>query len=333
MGSVSDLTFDPEMVSRSGEGGGDASAGSGLDADTSEDPLAEGADEDPLAPKGGGADADARVAKTSDDGFWPRAAGWVGLGVWLRSLDLNQPDTTKRQPPKYRSGAAFSIGLGFKVRPAAFFLDNFAANFYSRLEFQTMVGLESRNLKKNPDDTTTVQLFGTSLWQLRWEVVGYDWKILDSPSSPHLEGGIGFGLMRFAIDWGSDMTDQPMPDASYRYFLISLGGRIPFHERFGAHARFDYRAVTRTGQIEEDRWYGPSSTGGVGIVVGVNGNWKGIVARVEYGYTRYFYAFKEGDARVSACQTNGKNDPACKPAAGGALDQLHSVLLSVGYSY
>jgi hypothetical protein len=64
--------------------------------------------------------------------------------------------------------------------------------------------------------------------------------------------------------------------------------------------------------------------------VGVNGNWKGIVARLDYAYTRYFYTFTDTEARRAGCP-GGPDD--CKKHAGGALDILHGLSLNLGYSY
>jgi hypothetical protein len=44
---------------------------------------------------------------------------------------------------------------------------------------------------------------------------------------------------------------------------------------------------------------------------------------VDYTYTRYFYAFKDGAKRQSAAQR----------AAGGALDQMHAAIVSLGYTW
>lgn len=327
--SENNLTFDPEPITSS-----DASQ---VDDASYENPLA--AEENPLAPKGPqGPTFDqpppAEVTKTPEEDTHgtPKVEATVGIGTWMRSLEINQPDIYN-PAPKYSSGAAFALGVGFKIRPIAFFTDGLASSFYSRFHFQTMLGLESKN---------NDQVFGTSLWEIRWEVVGFDWNIMSKPTSPHLEGGIGFGLMSFAIDWG-EAPDHAMPNASYQHFLIALGGHIPVTKQLkgdldiGVHLRFDYRVVTQTGEIEDEQsWYGPSSTGGINGLIGISANYKGIVGRLEYSYTRYFYSFTDAQVRLdssaAACSVD-PNSPDCKRAAGGALDQLHGIILSGGYSF
>jgi hypothetical protein len=121
-----------------------------------------------------------------------------------------------------------------------------------------------------------------------------------------------------------------MPDASYKFVLFSLGGYMPFYDMFGAHLRFDYRVVTGTGEIEDDAWYGVSSTGGLNFLVGGYFTWKGMVARLEYGYTRYFYSFDEAEKRLEDCKASAAN---CKRAAGGALDVLNSIMVNFGYGF
>ena len=165
--------------------------------------------------------------------------------------------------------------------------------------------------------------FGTTLRQL---LVGggYDWKILpEAARSPHLELKLGFGMVDFSIDW-DEGSARNLPAAAYRFFLADLGFRYEFWSWLGAHLNFDYRAVSSSGDIEDDaNWYGASSTGGINLGLGLHGGWKGITATAEYAYTRYFFAFTEANARMAA----GKR------SAGGALDQMHTLMLSAGYSF
>ena len=61
------------------------------------------------------------------------------------------------------------------------------------------------------------------------------------------------------------------------------------------------------------------------------------MARAEYSYTRYFYAFTEGSARIAACPPCDPKSLTCttcaqKPA-GGALDEQHGAIVSLGYSF
>jgi len=326
-----DLTFEPDPVESSGGGSGSSAVTLSPDSGQAEDPSYEtplgGPEENPLASKGPApveqtAQPQGEVKKTPDSFGAPRAEATIGLGTWMRRLSINQPDP-RNPAPKYDSGAAFAISLGFKVRPIAFLSDGLAANFYSRLRYQTMLGLESAS-----QDGT----FSTSLWELLWEVVGFDWNVMSKPTSPHLELGIGFGLMSFTIDWPEATTKRQMPDASYSWFLASVGAYMPmpFVSFLGAHLRLDYRVVSGTGEIEDEtEWYGPSSTGGINLLVGIDGNYKGIVARLEYTYTRYFYNFSEAEARLTAC---GNQVTCTQKTAGGALDVLHGFIFSVGYS-
>ena len=54
----------------------------------------------------------------------------------------------------------------------------------------------------------TTMAFGTTMRELLLGF-GYDWKIFgDKELSPHLELTLGFGMMDFGIDWGTDTTIQ-----------------------------------------------------------------------------------------------------------------------------
>jgi hypothetical protein len=261
----------------------------------------------------------------------PRVEVTVGFGIQERSFELNEPDEFNKGHPRYESGLAYTLGTGFKVRPLAFVSNGWAASFYSRLQYRMTLGLDSGNALSG-------ETYSTSLWELCWEVAGYDWNILGKPTySPHVEGGIGFGLMGFSIDWG-DATTRPMPDANYKFFVAAVGAYMPIISQgrfsFRTHLRFDYRAVSDTGEIEEDEWYGDASTGGINLQAGVSFNYRtahrgGFVVRLDYAYTRYFYTFTETQDRRATCP-----GAACKMHAGGAVDILHGYFtVNVGYVY
>ena len=273
----------------------------------------------------------ARVTKKTiaHDGY-PRLLAAVGLGTWIRDFSLNDPARTTDPStgkaynhPGYNSSAAFALRLAARVRPAAFLTDGFASMLYVNLQFQTTLGLQSRTKEKDSSSGQMVEkTYGTSFLEFIMDA-GVDWNIQNLPTSPHLVAGIGGGMMDFAIDWDTD-PPHTLPDASYSFFLIKAGINWPFHPMVGAHFNFDYRVVGGAGEVEDSQyWYGPSSTGGVNIALGINGAYKGIVASLEYTYTRYFYAFSEAEDRVSQS----------KRAAGGALDVLHGIIFSVGYSF
>jgi hypothetical protein len=315
-----DLTYDPDLDN--------------VARDRSYETPLGGPEENPLASSGPAAREPTRptgqVSEAPGIHGSPRAVAHVGLGTWLRSLTISDP----RQGdwlPNYSSGLAFALGLGLKVRPIAFFSDGIAESFYTRVRFQTMLALQLGAKDGN--------IYDTSLQELLWEVVGFDWNILGQPTSPHLEVGLGFGLMSFSIEWPDDgTTRRETPDIAMSWFLASLGGAMPLTDLFGAYLRFDYRLITGAGEIEDpDAWYGPSSTGGFGLLVGVNARYKGIVAKAEYSYTRYFYSFIEGNDRFTACPPCDPKSPSCtacaKKPAGGALDQQHGFIVSVGYSF
>ena len=318
----SDLAYDP--------GADTSSAASALPGADEEDPLARvrarGAA--PAAPPAAAAAVVAKPAPAQESGA-PRLVAAVGFGAWSRSFGMHtNDDKYTPSPPDYSSGMAAALAVSFKARPLAFVWDRgFLSALYTRAHFRTTVGLKSQSQYRDSGGAPQTETLGTSLWELTFEA-GYDWKILDRPTSPHLELGLGYGMMDFALDWGASAT-RSMPSAAYRFGLFGLGLELPFSSWIGAHGRFDYRLVTGTGEIEDPAWYGPSSTGGVNMVVGLNGSYRGFTLRAEYSYTRYFYAFAEATSRATDCRTGGT----CLKAAGGALDVLHGVTASLGYGF
>ena len=259
----------------------------------------------------------------------PRLVAAVGVGAWSRTFGMHTNDKEYTpNPPDYSSGMAAALSVSFKARPLAFVWDRgFLSALYTRAHFRSTVGLKSESQYRDAGGVPQTENLDTSLWELTFEA-GYDWKLLESPTSPHLELGAGYGMMDFALDWGSSAS-RSMPSAAYRFGLFALGLEVPFASWIGAHGRFDYRLVSSTGEIEDPAWYGPSSTGGVNMVLGLNGSYRGFTLRAEYSYTRYFYAFAEATSRATDCRTGGT----CLKAAGGALDVLHGLTASLGYGF
>ena len=124
---------------------------------------------------------------------------------------------------------------------------------------------------------------------------------------------MGFGMMDLGIlpDW--DPTAVPklartLPSAAYRFFLTDLGFRYDFWSWLGAHLGFDYRAVSGTGEIEDDAtWYGAAQTGGINLSLGAHSGWKGFTATAEYP-TR-------ATSTPSSSPTRGRAPASGRPAA------------------
>ncbi len=344
-----DFSFDPEPVDRGKEPenpsedmGEDPLTGSGT---PSFDPDA---DEPRAAPR---ERTEKPKKKTEDD--WPKFDISIGLGTWIRSFSLNDPAPTKvtnpsgqSEPvghPQYNSGGTFALHLGAKVRPLSFLSDGFISMIYLRLHFLTTLGLKSKALGTTKDPTTgkTVQvtkLLSTSFLEFMLDM-GLDWNILDTKTSPHVVGGIGFGVMNFSIGWEDQVTSVyqtkgRLPDVGYKFFLIKLGLYWPFLSikkfSLGAHLNLDGRPlVSDTGDVEDPTyWYGPASAGGLGLGLGIDGRYSiresiNLVASIEYTAARYFYTFTDAQQRV---KPNTR-------AAGGALDVLHGFIVNLGYAY
>ena len=251
--------------------------------------------------------------------------GLIGFGSWMRKFYMNDPWMQgPRPPPKYDASAA-TLRVDFRLYPVAFFTEGWASGFLIHLQYQQAVGLSSQS-PQTVNGSKTTMAFGTTMRELLLGF-GYDWKIFgDKELSPHLELTLGFGMMDFGIDWGTDTTIQhTLPDASYRFFIGSLAFRYDFLSWLGAKLAFDFRAMSGVGQIEDETsWYGSTSTNGIGLqVIAYSNIWKGITLTAEYNLTYYFYAF----ANAQQQQDAGRS------AAGGAVDLMHTLMVCAGYQF
>lgn len=331
------LTFDPNAPD-SPSGGTSSSGGS------EEDPLAGAAPRTPQGkPVGEGETVTKKPPKPPGAYTPPKIQALVGLGSWIRNFSMNDPQGDP--PPKYEA-AAFTLRLSLVLFPAAFFTESWPAGFRFRLRYQEALGLKSQS-KQPPESGSgadVTKTFGTTLREFVFDL-GYDWNIFQKATGPHVELGLGYGMCDFGIDW-EGATRQTMPATSYRFFLANIGARYDFTTWIGAHLMGEYRAMVAAdddpGHIEydkpdataTDKWYGPSSTGGVQILAGLHSQlggstapwawWKGITATAEYSLTWYFFAFKDAEARAQAGNVK---------VAGGAIDLNHMITLNVGYTY
>lgn len=305
VGGDEELSFDGESGNDAEVDGADDGASEG-----GEDETPNGLGPAPQPPTGPPKEPGAaRPEGPSDD---PRARAEVGIGTWMRGLTFTDPQQTT---PTYQSGAAMALRLALEGRPAAFFSTGHLAQVYARMRYQTTLGLKSKSAG------TGAALIDSSFSELLLDL-GYRWRIKpERRRSPSADFGLGYGLLDFAVSW-PNVNAQALPNSSYRFVLLNLAGAYPFNEWLGGHARLEYRVVLDAGQITTDQWFGAGSVGGLVGAVGLNGRYRGFVGTVEYGYTRYFFAF---DAPL-------KRKAESKKAAGGALDQYHAFMLSVGYS-
>ncbi len=268
-------------------------------------------------------------------GFWPRVRGGLGFGVWRRKFHATDPLSSVDPKtsagyghPVYETTTA-ALRLDAEARPAAFFLEGIPTWLYLRLQFQTALGLKSSSMIKDPDTGVAVlSTFGTTLYEVLFDL-GVDFPLGAVPAAwplsfpgPHLRLGIGGGASSFSMNW-EGAAERTQPDLHYAFFLIRLGVSWPFSRFVGAHLGFDGRVVTGAGEIQDQAWYGDGSAGGLALNLGLDGTYKGVVASVEYAYTRYTVAFDDAAARA---QGNLR-------AAGGTLDLYHAFFLNAGYSF
>jgi hypothetical protein len=311
------MTFTPEDVNR---GKSKPKPRAGLGSDDERSPL-----DQPDEPGKAGDDTlpgDKRrptPSKPAEPSDWlarrPRLVGTLGFGTWIRSFSINQPADEKWKS-SYSSGATLTLKFAAEAFPLAYFLDTFAQDFLARFSFQMALGLTSGVAGAGTSGLST------SMNEFLFEL-GYRWNILQKQGGPELEGTFGLGSTNFSIDWGQ--ATRSLPDASYTFLSLGLGGLYRFLPFLGAHLRLAYRIVAGNSGVSDDEapGYGDASVGGINLAVGVTGYWKSFVASFEYVFTHYFYSFND--------VTNRSTQNV--PTAGGALDQYHAIMVNGGYSF
>jgi len=345
------FSFDPEPVDR-------GQPASGQSVDMEEDPLT-GTGTPSFDPDAGDPAMNndpVEKKKKDDDGgsggitrtSWPALELALGGGFWSRTFTPNDPIQTTiqgkpRSPEEYKSGTAFMIRVMARARPLAFFMEGLATGPFLKLMFQSTAGLATRATDAK---TKQVQLFGTGFWGLDFEV-GYDWDIFrKNELGPHLMVSLGYSTLDFSIEWPTDTTTmahttQRRPNANYSCFLLKLGVAGNFFTlandwlTLGGHFFFDFRPVLSDVEEIEDPtlWYGAASVNGLGLALGIDGRINvGPKAKVtislDYNYTRYWYRFDDAATR-RADALNKKKE---YWVLGGALDEYHGFVVSLGYA-
>ncbi len=127
---------------------------------------------------------------------------------------------------------------------------------------------------------------------------------------------LGYGSNAFSFD-APAAAETTLPSAQYSFVRGGLDGRF-IHGAFSAHLGASYLGVLSTGDF--GKFFPRTSVGGVAAVVGVSDRITShIELSLDVGYTRFFYSLHPvpGDPYV----------------AGGALDQMGTVSLGVGYLF
>ncbi len=156
----------------------------------------------------------------------------------------------------------------------------------------------------------------------------YRYNFGSSPKSPSLKFLFGWNHLDFNVDHGA--TDIDLPNVSYSYLDVGLGGRVPLTIPWLAlYAEARWMFVLSSGEISDQVWYGSGSTKGLDIDGGIEARvaeaWS---IRGGVHYRRIAFDFDGTGAKSN----NRDGNPATQDV-GGALDEYLQLYLLVGYVF
>lgn len=276
-----------------------------------------------------------------------------------------------RSCPKYAASVTGGVRVDITGYPLAMLRHSWLRGIGIGVLFDYMFWPPSRTGGTNSRDLATQE------WRLE-AGLRYHWNILNKRSRPSILFNVSYGLHNFQVQkekvtaqgapmrWryqnasgivkdldGTD--DHGLPDISYQYVSIGLGGRIPYYATekwfIGLLVNVNFHAMLSYGEIAtafvdrsvpdgltRDGGYGPAS--GFGLRAGFTPvevvPWKGLTIRLSGFYEIFKYSFNYGtnDTLVQATSAAGVSlDNAARHLAQGATDQYFGAIVSVGYQY
>lgn len=269
------------------------------------------------------AEEDEKNARTAQPKLFLNAA----LGLLFRNYTTSDP-IEPRWNKVYSSGASFAIKLSVDIRPAAYFIDNFAENIFMRMEYLSVIGLTS-SFSAATAGTEPASL-STSIGEFNLDI-GYRWLLGAWLKDFVFDFFTGYGNTSFSIDWKTTAVSQQVPSASYSYLKLGSNAAYPAFELLDhqltlvPYLNVEYRFLLGVGDIEAfaEPGFGPTTGGGLAFSLGTRAYYGRWIAGLSYQYTRYFLTFSDAESRY----LNGL------PSAAGALDQYHMILIEGGASF
>lgn len=276
-----------------------------------------------------------------------------------------------RSCPKYAASVTGGVRVDITGYPLAMLRHSFLRGIGIGILFDYMFWPPSRTGGQNSRD------LGTQEWRLE-AGLRYHWNILNKRSRPSILFNIGYGLHNFQVQkenvtaQGAPMRwryqsaaglvkdldgvdDHGLPDISYQYLTIGLGGRIPYYAtekwfigllvNVNVHVMLGYGEIgtsfasTESAEsLTRNGGYGPAS--GFGLRAGFTPvevvPWKGLTIRLSGFYEIFKYGFNLGtdDTLVQATSAAGVPlENSARHLAKGATDQYFGAIVSVGYQY
>lgn len=285
--------------------------------------------------------------------------------------------TKLRSCPKYAASVTGGVRVDITAYPLAMLKYPYLRGLGIGILFDYMFWPPSRTGGAMPRELATQE------WRLE-AGLRYHWNILNKRSRPSLLFNVSYGLHNFQVQkekvtaasapmrWRyqnangivrdlDGVDDHGLPDISYQYVTIGLGGRIPYFATekwyIGLLVNVNVHAMLSYGEIgtgftdravpdglTRDGGYGPAS--GFGLRAGFTPvevmPWKGVTVRLTgfYEIFKYSFDFASGDdadaAKGLPSATSALGRPfetAARHLAKGATDQYFGAIVGVGYQY
>jgi hypothetical protein len=246
----------------------------------------------------------------------------VGVSFLKRDLSFTSFDALSpaQRPNGYKGGTPVaSLSFLGELYPLSFGDRGGALSGIGvGVSFDRVLTLKSKLGTTEYDTTQTGYGFG----------LRYRYNFGSSPSSPSVKLLFGWNHLDFKVDHGA--TDIDLPNVTYSYLDLGLGGRVPLTVPWLAlYAEARWMFVLSSGEISDAVWYGGGSTKGLdidgGVEVRIAEAWS---IRGGVHYRRLAFDFDgTGD------KSNNRDGNPTTQDVGGALDEYLQLYVLVGYVF
>lgn len=310
-------------------------------AETAEDPFSDESAADLEADSGSPLSASERY-----DMLTRNRAIDIGIGVsaTVRSLRFAltpEADTAGVSTPNEYNGSVVPGGvIAGEIYPMMFLADRRDPGVLANIGISFLydqVFLINSQLEDAAGDAADID---TTQNRLRAGLV-YRLNLGDSPTSPQIKLGGGYGLQEFSLDLAAAGIAQCMdagenaspagcvdlPNVNYTFFDAMVGGRYGLSARLALLAELRVLFVSDAGDIEAEDSYGAASSLGFDVELGAEYRlMESVVLRANGRYQRFSLDFTESNPITDRDGDNMSD-------VDSAGDNYFGVVVSAGYLY